>query len=182
MLHFDIDWSQLRSVGDELGASDKQVRLALARALARTASKLRTLSAKGLRSELELKRLGALRKRLKSIRLRKGTTEGVQLWYGLNDMPVSWFRGTPKQGKSGASFRGREFKGAFVAKGNYAKGKTIFKRTSEKRLHIEEQLMPVQDRAQTYIEDNVFTELEPTFWAEFNRELKARVKFKIGEA
>lgn len=182
MLHFDIDWSQLRSIGQEFGATDKQVRLALARALARTASKLRTLSAKGLRSELELKRLGDLRKRLKTFRIRMVNGESMKLWYGLNDMPVSWFRGTPKQTKAGAEFRGVKFKGAFVSRKIRGSGKTIYEREGGSRFPLNEKLMPVQDRAQTYIEDNVFTELEPVFWAEFNRELKARVKFKIGEA
>ncbi|QPB08621.1 tail completion or Neck1 protein [Burkholderia phage Mica] len=182
MIHFEIEWSDLRRIGEELGASEKQIKLALSRALARTASKLRTLSARGLRDELELKRLNALRKRLKSIKLRKGVMEGVTLWYGLNDMPVSWFKGRPVQTASGAQFRGRDFPGAFVASSRYAKGKTIFKRTGKARLHIEEQLMPVQDKADVFVEDRIFVLVESIFWPLFQRELQARVKYKIGAA
>lgn len=182
MIHFEIEWNDLRRIGDELGASEKQIKLALSRALNRTASKLRTLSAKGLRDDLELKRLNALRKRLKSIKLRKGRLEGVMLWYGLNDMPVSWFKGTPKQTTTGATFRGRDFPGAFVASGRYTKGKTIFKRKGKARLHIEEQLMPVKDKADVFVEDRIFVQVEQIFWPLFRRELEARVKYKIGGA
>lgn len=180
MIHFEIEWDDLRRIGDELGASEKQIKFALTRSLARTASKLRTLSARGLRDELELKRLNALRKRLKSIKLRKGSIEGVQLWYGLNDMPVSWFKGKPTQTPAGAKFRGVDFPGAFVAKSRYSRGLTIFKRKGKSRLHIEEQLMPVQDAADVFIEDKIFVQVEAIFWPLFRREIEARVKYKIG--
>jgi hypothetical protein len=181
MIHFDIEWDELKRIGAELDASERQIKYALSQALKRTASKLRTLSARGLRDELELKRLNALRKRLKTIKLRKGKIEGVQLWYGLNDMPVSWFKGTPTKTASGASFRGHDFPGAFVARSNYARGLTIFKRVGKSRLHIEEQLLPVQDKADVYVEDKVFVLVETIFWPLFMRELHARVKYQIGE-
>lgn len=181
MIHFDIEWNDLLRIGDELGASEKQIKLALARALKRTASKLRTLSARGLRDELELKRLNALRKRLKSVKLRGGV-EGVKLWYGLNDMPVSWFKGKPVQEKGGATFRNMSFPGAFVASSRYTKGKTIFKRAGKARLHIEEQLMPVKDKADVFVEDRIFVQVEAIFWPLFQREIEARVKYKIGAA
>ncbi|MNK29144.1 hypothetical protein D3C87_475320 [compost metagenome] len=179
MLHFDIDFRQLTEAGQELNATPKQVQLALSRALSRTASALRTMSGQGLKSELDLRRLGALRKRLKSIKLRSAA-DGVQLWYGLNDMPVSWFKGTPKETADGATFRGQKFPGAFVAKSSYARTKTIMKRKGKARLHIEEQLLPVEDKAAVYIEDNIFDKLESIFWPIFMRDLQARVKYKIG--
>jgi hypothetical protein len=182
MIHFDIEWSDLKRIGDELGASEKQIKFALTRALRQTASKLRTLSSKGLKNELQLRRTNALRKRLKSIRLSKGKIEGVKLWYGLNDMPVSWLKGTPKQTATGATFRGKEYKGAFVAKSNYAHTKTIFKRKGKKRLQIEEQLFPVQDKADVFLEDEIFVHVEAIFWPLFKRDLDARVKYKIGGA
>jgi len=181
MIHFDIEWKDLLDIGDELGASEKQVKLALSAALRRTASKLRMLSSRGLKRELDLRRVSALRNRLKSISLRKGVA-GVQLWYGLNDMPVSWFRGTPKQTASGASFKGKEFPGAFVARSRYAKQKTILKRVTKERLKVEEQQLEVKDKAQVFIEDEIFAELEGIFWPLFKRDLAARVKYKLGEA
>lgn len=181
MLHFDIDFRQLTAAGQELNATPKQVQLALSRALSRTASALRTMSARGLKNELELRRLGALRKRLKSIRLRS-QVDGVTLWYGLNDMPVSWFKGTPKKTAAGASFRGQNFPGAFVAKSGYARTKTVMKRTGKKRLHIEEQLLPIEDKSAVFIEDQIFDKLESIFWPIFTRDLQARVKYNIGGA
>ncbi len=178
MLHFDIDFSRVVAAGEEFQATPKQVRAALSRALARTASKLRTLSTRGLRDELQLKRVSSLRRRLKSIRLRSNVG-GISLWYGLNDMPVSWFKGTPRQGADGASFRGKEFPGAFVAKSRYAK-KTILKRTGKARLHIEEQQLPVEDQAVVFIEDQIFDQLESIFWPEFLRDLRARVSYNLG--
>jgi hypothetical protein len=181
MIHFEIEWKDLERIGGELGATPKQIKLALSRALSRTASKLGVLSSKGLKSELDMRRVNMLRKRLKSIKLRKGILEGVQLWYGLNDMPVSWMKGRPTQTPAGAEFRGKEYPGAFVASSQYTHSKTIFKRVGKKRLHIEEQLFPIQDKANVFVEDRVFVHVESIFWPLFERELKARVKFNIGE-
>lgn len=188
MLHFDIDWSELSAVGNELEASDKQIVFALNRALSRTASVLRTMSARGLRDELQLRRIGALRKRLKSLKLKSSMNSlssgraagGVTLWYGLNDMPVSWFKGAPKQTSTGATFRGKSFPGAFVARSKYAKTQTILKRTGKTRLHVEEQLFPIEDKAIVFIEDQIFDKLESIFWPLFLRDLRARVKYSIG--
>jgi hypothetical protein len=182
MIHFDIDWRDLNTIGNELGATEKQVKFALSYALRRTVSRLRTLSTRGLRDELALRRVSDLRNRLKSIRLRKGKGEGAQLWYGLNDMPVSWFKGTPKQGSDGAQFRNQEFPGAFVARSRFKNQKTVLKRAGKARLKIIEQLMPVEDKAHVYIEDNIFVQVEDIFWPLFKREIQARVKYKIGEA
>lgn len=182
MIHFDIQWSDLLKIGDEIGASERQVKLSLSRSLSRTASKLRTLSIKGLKSELDIKRSNALRKRLRSIKLKKTGNEGVKLWYGLSDMPVSWFNGRPVKTATGAKFRNVEYPGAFIASGKYTKGKTIFKRKGKSRLHIEEQLFPINDKADIYIEDRVFIQVETIFWPLFRREIEARVKYKIGQS
>lgn len=179
-LFFDIDHSQLRAVAEELQASEKQVKFALSAALNRTATTLRTLSARGLKSELELRTIGLLRKRLKTMKLRM-SKDGVALWYGLNDMPASWFKGRPKQDAKGASMRGQRFEGGFVAKSKFKGRNTIFKRAGKERLHITEQNLPVEDRAIVFIEDKVFDQTEAIFWRHFMRDLRARVKYSIGE-
>lgn len=178
-LHFDIDLAQLRIIGAELQASEKQVKLALHTALNRTATTLRTMAARGLKNELELRTINLLRKRLKTLKLRM-TGEGVQLWFGLNDMPASWFKGTPKQTASGAQVRGHSFAGAFVAKSKFKGRKTVFKRTGDKRLHIAEQNLPIEDSAVVFIEDKIFDQTEQIFWKYFQRDLNARVKYRIG--
>lgn len=180
-LWFDIDTTQLRAVVDELQPTEKQVKFAFSRACQRTATTLRTLSARGLASELQLRTIGLLRKRLKTMKLR-ASGDGVQLWYGLNDMPASWFKGRPQQGASGASLRGQSFAGAFVAKSKFKGRQTIFKRTGKERLHIQEQNLEVEDSATVFIEDKIFDQTIEIWWRYFVRDLQARVRYKIGEA
>lgn len=181
MLHFDIDFDELRNVANELEASEKQFKAALSRACNRTAASLRKLSGRGLKDELQLRTLGIMRKRLKSIKLRsKGT--GLVLWYGLNDLPVSSFKGRAKQTEDGAEFRGEKFDGAFVARSGVKGKRTVFKRKGAGRLPISEQLMPIKDKADVFIEDEIFTKVEEIFWQHFRRDLAARVKFSLGEA
>lgn len=179
-LQFDIDLSQLRLAGAELEASEKQVRAAFSSACQRTATTLRTRSARGLASELQLRTIGLLRKRLKSLRLR-ARGDGVQLWYGLNDMPASWFKGAVTENAKGAAKRGHQVDGGFAARSKFKGRRTLFKRTGKARLHIAEQNLPIEDQAVVYIEDEIFDQTEEIFWKNFTRELRARVKYKLGE-
>lgn len=180
-LYFDIDTTQLRALAAELEATPKQVKFAFSAACKRTATTLRTQSARGLASELQLRTIGLLRKRLKTLRLRGGD-DGVALWYGLNEMPASWFKGRPKQTTTGATARGQEFTGAFVAKSKFKGRQTVFKRTGKGRLHIQEQNLKVQDKAIVYIEDQIFDQTETLFWKYFTRDLRARVRYQLGES
>lgn len=184
MLQYDIDWSQLINVGDELEASDKQIKFALTRALRRTEATLRRMSSKGLQRELQLRAATALRKRLKTVRLRKVSTQGggnaVGLWYGLNPLPVSAFKGNVRQTPTGATKGAHNFEGAFVGRSKFKKPRTIFKRKGPERLAIEEQTMDIEDRAIVFIEDQVFDQVEDIFWQHFRRDLAARVKYQLG--
>lgn len=182
MLHFDIDQGQMQQLVIDLQASEKQVRYALTRALSRTATTLRTLAARQLFSDLELRLVAMLRKRMKSLKVRAASGDSFSLWFGLNGIPVSWFKGTPSEGGAGAEFRGKQFPGAFVARSKFAGRKTILKRKGTKALHIEEQLLPISDKAQVTIEDRIFVKTEEIFWNHFERDLRARVKFRLGDA
>lgn len=186
MLQFDLDWRELWQVGEELQATDKQVAFALGRAMRRTEATLRRMSSKGLTKVLQLRAASTLRKRLKSIRMRMSSPtardQGMGLWYGLNDLPVSSFKGRPKETSGGATFQGQEYEGAFVGRSK-AKGKqTIFKRVRETRLPVAEQLHPIEDKAIVFIEDQIFDQVLEVFWQHFRRDLRARVKFKLGES
>lgn len=176
MLHFDLDWQQLRGVATELEASEKQFKASLSRACNRTAATLRKMSGRGLKDELQLRTMAAMRKRLKSIRLRT-RQQGVVLWYGLNDLPVSSFKGRAKQTRDGATFRDQKFDGAFVGRSTVKGKRTVFKRAGKSRLPITEQLMPIKDKAEIFIEDEIFTQVEQIFWKHFERDLRARVKY-----
>jgi hypothetical protein len=183
MLHFDIDWSGLLQIGDELGATEKQVKFALSRAMRRTEATLRRMSSKGLTQELQLRAATLLRKRLKSTKLKMAASDAsMTLWYGLNDMPVSALKGRPSRTKDGATFRDKEFSGGFVGRSKIKNRQTIFKRKGEERLPVTEQLFPVKDKAEIFIEDRIFAELEGVFWQHFKRDIQARVKYRLGEA
>jgi hypothetical protein len=180
MLHLNIDLAGLQDVGNEIGASEKQIRSALSRALRRTEASLRKLSSQGLTKELALRSTKALRRRLKS--LKAGTKGGeFGLWYGLNDLPVSAFKGRARKTGTGATFNGQQFEGAFVGHSKFAGKNTIFKRKTEKRLSIIEQGMPIEDKAIVFIEDEIFVQTEEIFWKHFRRDLAARVNYQLGE-
>ncbi len=185
MLHFDLEPIGFERLQRELGASDRQVRLAFNRALNRTVSRLRMLSSKGLQSELGLRRAAAMRRRLKSIRVRGagGMTE-ARLWYGLNNLPVSEFKGRARRTPQGASFQGGpvrgDFSGAFVAKPGGAGRRSIFRRVKAVRLPISEETLAIKDKADTFVEDQVFDQLEDILWREFRRDLEARTIYSVG--
>lgn len=178
MISYDIEWSQLLDVAKELQASTPQFKAAVSRACNRTAATLRKMSSKGLKDELQLRTLAAIRKRLKSIKLR-ANMQGMQLWYGLNDLPVSAFKGRPRQTSDGAEFRKTKFAGAFVAKSGVKGKRTVLKRKGKQRLPIAEQLLPIKDQADIFIEDEIFIHVEQIFWQHFKRDITARVKYDL---
>jgi hypothetical protein len=186
MLHYDIDWRELLQVGEELQATDKQTIFALGRAMRRTEATLRRMSSKGLTKVLQLRAATVLRKRLKSIKLRMSAAgsrdQGMSLWYGLNDLPVSSFKGRPTRTKDGASFRGTEYDGGFVGRSKVKGKQTIFKRVKEARLPVAEQLHAIESKTIEFIEDEIFDQVLDVFWQHFRRDLRARVKFKLGES
>lgn len=183
MLHFEIDETGLADIIAELNATPRHVKYALNRARVRTATALRTMAARGLKSELELRTIGLLRKRMKTLRLRVSGTgqDGAQLWFGLNSMPVSWFTGRPTKTANGAAFRGVNFPGAFIAKSKIKGRVTILKRAGKDRLPIVEQEIPISDKAQIFIEDEIFVKTEEIFWKHFTQDLRARVRYNLGK-
>lgn len=182
LLHFEIDGGEVEQIVLDLGATEKQVKLALHRALMRTATTLRVLGSRYLKNELGLRTIALLRRRMKSLKMKITDGDGFTLWFGLNDMPVSWFKGTPKETTTGAVSGGQEFAGGFVGKSTFKKRKTIFKRQGKARLHISEQLRAISDKGMVTIEDKIFVQAEEIFWKHFKRDLQARVNYKLGES
>lgn len=176
MLTFDIDLTALQIAADGIGVSDKVFKAMIARACKRTAATLRKMSGQKLRSELELRTLGSLRRRLKAISIR-GSMPGSGLWYGLNDLPVSAFKGRPRNTKDGAKKGNVEITGGFVGKTKAGKA-TIFKRAGAARLPIREQTIDIKTRADDIIERQIFADVERIFWGHFERDLRAREKYK----
>lgn len=184
-----FEFKDAEALGVELQATDKQVRAALSRAAQRTASALRRRASRALASELELRAVSLIRNRLKAGRVRGVAARGDQfgggarLWFGLNPMPVQWFKGRPTKTPGGAQHRGTEFKGAFVGRSALGRRRvTIFRRRAGERLPIHEETIEVSDKMQVYIEDEIMAEASDLFWQAFERDLRARVKYKLGRA
>lgn len=181
MLAFDFDARELKAIADEFGASEKDLRYAYSRALRRTAQNMKTRARKGLRTELELRTAAELRKRLQGFRFKRGKGMGqVSMWFGLNDMRVSAFKGRATGTGSGASFAGHDFAGAFVAKNS--KGRpTVMRRATQRAFPIREERMPIEDKAQVFVEDQVFDKIEDVFFKTFRAEVRARTLYKVGK-
>tara|TARA_R110002110_G_scaffold38435_1_gene125386 strand:+ start:128 stop:694 length:567 start_codon:yes stop_codon:yes gene_type:complete len=188
MLDFDIEADDLERVSKELGATTKEIRTSYNRALTRTAATLRKLSSKGLQSHLGLARAAAVRRRLKTLRIkRQGGMNEVRLWYGLNDLPVSEFKGRITASRTGgASYSGpagtESFPKGWGGNSRFARKRTILERVRESRLPIREAQMPVKDRADVFVEDEIFWKLNEIFWRHFRTDLERRVNYLRAEA
>lgn len=187
MLDFDVDADDLERVVRELDATPKEINAAYNKALSRTAGTLRKMSSKGLVSELGLRRAKAIRRRLKTIRIKGSTGSdfkkmaSVQLWYGLNPLPVSEFKGRVSENAGGAQYSGpagsHDFPGAFVARSTSAGRRTIMRRKGRSRLPIKYAVMPIRDRAEVFIEDQIFDQLVDIFWRHFRDDLTRRIAY-----
>jgi len=188
VLHFDIDAKQIGDLITELGLTEKQAKFALGRAFRRTATTLRVMSERGLKSELDVRKLAYLRRRLRFSQFSRQNFAGARLWYGTGDMPVSALKGQINEAGDGATFSGKagshSYDGGFVAKSKrgWTKGrKTIFTRKGGKRLPIAEVQLPVKDRMDVFIEDEIFDQINEIFWRHFERDMLARAKYGVGQ-
>jgi hypothetical protein len=175
LLHVAIDQTTMADLQKDLGGTPKQVELAFRRACTRTAAKLQKLATKALVSELEIDQLKKFRRRLLSFRMKKTGEGGMKLWYGLNDLPPTWLSGTPAKTPSGVTFRDKQYQGAFLSHSGL-----IYKRQGKARYPIETLGYPFQEKAERIIERSVFDKVAVIFWAEFERDLKARINYNIG--
>lgn len=180
MLTFDVDDVEVKQLITELGATEKQVSLAFNRALRRTAGTLRKESQKGLKGLLQLRNAKAIRRRLKTLKLKrkKGAFE-IKLWFGTNDLAVSAFKGSPRKTAKGAAFRKEQIDGGFIGRARDGK-KTIFKRVGKARMPITEAQLPISDEMETYLEDEIFVRIPALFSKYFSADLRARVNLGVG--
>jgi hypothetical protein len=181
VLRFDIDSVQLRELSERFGASSKDVESAYSRAMKRTAGNIRKLSSKGLQSELGLRNATALRRRIKEFRFKgRSRSESIVLWYGVNDLPLSAFKGRPVAVPGGIEFNGTKIVGAFFARPG-GKKRGIYQRAGAARYPLIEATMPVADRMMIYLEDEVFVDIEGLFFRNFASEIKARTIYGVGQ-
>jgi len=177
MLAFDFDARRLDAIADEYAATPKQVSLADSRAKKRTASNLRTLASRGLKTELGLRNATALRRRLKEYKVGRGGSS-IRLWFGANDLPVSAFKGRPQKVTGGIKFGETMLYGAFFARRNGRRG--VYERVSDARYPIRESRLPVADRMMIFLEDEVFVDIDSIYFKNFLAEIRARTILGVG--
>ncbi|EGR0659828.1 phage tail protein [Vibrio cholerae] len=191
-LFFYIDEEEIQAIQKILGANEKQVLQSHARALARTAVTIKSITHKLIKSEMKVKKLDVLRRRFQSFKLKqagKTRLDELKLWFGLNDLKVSDIRGRiarigSKKNPKGARFTPlgniakKEYDKAFVA--NVRGKRSIYQRASRKRHSIFEQKIPISNDLQIMIEDEVFKMLPEIYMHHFEVDLKGRTKMNIG--
>lgn len=177
MLGFDIDDREITAIATEFAATPKQIDLARSRALKRTAATLRKLASTGLQTELGLRNAKAIRRRIKEYKVGKGKNS-LKLWFGVNDLPLSAFKGRPSKTAGGIKFGNTTLHGAFFAKINGKRG--VYQRAGASRSAISEARLPVADRIMIYLEDEVFVDLDSIFFKHFRAEIKARTILGVG--
>lgn len=182
MVRLEIDARQIATLIAELGLTERQAKAAMSRAVRRTAATLRRRAEKSLKSELDIRKMNYLRRRLKSLRLERTGFEGIKIWFGENAMPMSALRGSIRKTKDGARFSGKagtqDVPGGFVDRGKY--GRTIFKRRGSARLPIDEQDVPVKTQMDALIEGELFADTLNLLWTYFERDMLARARHGVG--
>lgn len=181
MLSLPIDESELRRIANEFDADEDVLRDSFSRALKRTAQAIKTRARKELRTELELRTAAEIRKRLYGFRYKRGAYDlgEVRMWFGLNDMRVSAFKGRASRTGSGARFAGQDFPGAFV--GRNRKGKqTIMRRAGHRAWPIKEEVMPIETRANNKILD-LLDDFNDLLMRNFLSEVRARTIYGVGK-
>lgn len=179
--NFEIDESDLRRIADEFDASKETLRYAYSRALRRTAQTMKARARRELRTELQLRTAAEIRKRLFGFKYKRGAYDWgeLRMWFGLNDMRVSAFKGRARKTGTGASFAGQEFEGAFV--GRNRKGKqTVMQRASRRTWPIKEARMPIESKARSYVLD-LLDEFEEVFLKNFRAEVRSRTLYQVGK-
>lgn len=171
-LSLNIDESQLQRAALDFDATPAQLRKAWRSALTKMARWIRTRSARGLSSELELPQ-NIIRARIKSTMDQKGGS--LRVWYGLDPVGLSSLK--PRQTSEGVTAGKHKRPGAFLA--NSRSGtRQVFKREGKQRLPIKRQTVDINDRAVTYIEDDLLgaDEFDRQFWKFFEHELAWRTQ------
>lgn len=175
----DLDLAEVNRVIADLDASADQVAKSMRRAISRTGTTLKLRTSKAAVSELEIRRTARFRKRLKQMRSSLHKSGGqIGVWVGLNDLEVSALRGRLREFDGGATFRSREYHGAFVAKiGRY---RSIYKRRGADRFPVDEQRYPIKDQIDAVLERDVLPSVAEIFLKNFLSDLRARTVFGVG--
>ena len=121
-----------------------------------------------------------IRRRLKSFRLqRKAGGSEITVWYGLDPIALIYLKAKQNKRPGGGvrAYGGRFVKSAFIAAGKNGK-EQVFKRRGKARLPVDKQRADIEDKAGTYIEDQLVgtAEFEARFFKTFEHELQWRTR------
>lgn len=176
LIDLQINAESLQGVVLDLAATEAQANKALNSTLVKMASWLRAKSVKGLSGALAIQQK-VIRRRLKSFRLqRKAGGSEITVWYGLDPIALIYLQA--KQNKGGVKAYGSRFvQSAFIANGRNG-NRQVFKRRGKGRLPLDKQRADIEDRASTYIEDQLVgaAEFEARFFKTFEHELQWRTQ------
>ena len=169
MVKVELDAGELErlqaSVASTPGAWEKAVNIAVRR----TQASARKQISKGLKPLHSLRRVTALRRRIKNLRADVSRNQ-AGLWVGLNPLGMSEFQGRPKRSAQGISFRGKEYKGAFFGRLPSGKSK-VMERTGKERLPIREVGVDIYEKSVEYLEDSVVRALPDYFMHHLENQL-----------
>lgn len=188
-LIFNIEMDEVFNIQKMLNANNKQVRLAMQRALRRTANTLKARSVKYLKDSLQAKNSKKLRQRFRHIVFKKDKNEfgEYKFWFGLNDVPISALKGSVKKLGTRRNRLGGQFspkssllhaqkyhEKAFVARVNGKR--SVFIRRGKKRFPVDEGKVPIAEEISDHIDDEIFWDMNEIFMHHFEVDLKGRVK------
>lgn len=164
--YLTLDDSQLGDIARALAGTEKEVEVALKRALNRTAQWLQTRARRALMKGLNLP-ANVIRARLRYA-YYSATAKRVRVWIGLN--PVSVIRLNPKKSAKGVTARGEKYDGGFITTGRSG-NRHVYKRLGKERFPIMSVYKDISE-GKELLENQVFEGWEQFLLERFEHELK----------
>ena len=158
----------IKKVQKAFGLTEKQLVRLNQRAAKTTARNVRVQASKGNLGIDGLRRKKVPRARVKPL------TNGVGVWVGLNPIRSSEFKIRPKQSNGGVTFRGRFYKGYFLARFRYDKNAKSVKRavripTGKKSWS--ELMVDIEKEAKSFIKSEVEPNIESYYTKNMTQEV-----------
>lgn len=174
MMYLFIDDSDIEKVLEPFRElSDKVISLAMHRAMRRTEATVMAQSRRLLQQQLELRSQKRIRARTQTyIRPAAAGFSEMKFWFGMNNLPVTAFKGVPKRAPGGLMFRGHYYDRAFAV---VSKGKRRYmQREGEQRTPITKLTIPIPDDIIVDIEDEVLARMPDIFLRHLATDLAGR--------
>ena len=172
----DLDSAKVQKA---LKLTEKQMGTLFKRAAKRTAQNVRVIASKGNLGLEGLRRKKVPRARVKP--LNRGDKIGI--WFGLNDVRLSEFKGKPKKVEGGVVFRGKFYDGYFLARFKHDPNPKSIKRVlilPPGGKSWEEAVVPIEKEALRFIETRIQPQVGKLFNKNFEQTVDAHAHIKWG--